>query len=175
MRRRHAMRSLLISAVVVAVLSACDADTPGPDQTSVTSPTPPPTALTSTPAVRSASAAPRTQKWVDLQVGECLADLPPSDPSVVTVSIVDCAAAHQAEVYCRAPVGVNAATADVANERCAAGFSHYTGQALDDGPFAVTYLIDSNQDRTSDNPDASTVICLLHAADGGALTGSAHR
>jgi hypothetical protein len=39
----------------------------------------------------------------------------------------------------------------------------------------MTYLIDSNQDRTSNNPLPSTVICLLQAADGGPLTGSAHR
>ncbi|HVQ84390.1 MAG TPA: hypothetical protein VMS84_06405, partial [Mycobacterium sp.] len=39
-----------------------------------------------------------TVKWIDLQVGECVADLPPADLSRVTVTVVDCATAHLAEV-----------------------------------------------------------------------------
>ena len=39
----------------------------------------------------------------------------------------------------------------------------------------MTYLIDSNQDRTSNNPLPSTVICLLQSANGHPLTGSARR
>lgn len=119
--------------------------------------------------------SPRTKKWIDLEAGDCLADLPPTDPSVVTVTIVDCATAHQAEVYLRAGVGVNAAIADVANQKCDTGFSGYTGRSIDGSPFAVTYLIDSSQDRTSANPEPSTVICLLHASNGQPLTGSARR
>ena len=110
-----------------------------------------------------------------MQVGDCLADLPPSDPSVVTVRVVDCATAHAAEVYLRGPLAVNAAVAAVANQDCAAGFSQYTGQSADASPFAVTYLIDSNQDRTADNPTPSTVICLLQAANGQPITQSARR
>ncbi len=94
---------------------------------------------------------------------------------MITVSVVDCAAVHAAEVYLRGPLAVNDAVADVANQQCAAGFSQYTGQSVDGGLFAVTYLIDSNQDRTADNPAPSTVICLLHAADGHPLTESARR
>ena len=115
------------------------------------------------------------QKWIDLQVGDCLADPPPSDPSVVTVSVLDCAIPHAAEVYLRADVEVNAAIADVADRECDAGFIRYTGRSAGGGPFVVTYLIDSNQDRTSANPLPSTVICLLQAANGGPLTGSARR
>ena len=118
---------------------------------------------------------PRSEKWIDLQVGDCLAELPSSDPSVVAVTVVDCAITHAAEVYLRGPLAVNAAVADVANQECAAGFSQYTGQSVDDGSFAVTYLIDSNQDRTADNPNPSTVICLLHTANGAPLTRSARR
>jgi len=114
-------------------------------------------------------------KWVDLEIGDCVANLPPSDLSVVTVTIVDCATPHEAEVYLRAAVGVNAAIADVANRECNAGFSRYTGRSVDGSPFAVTYLIDSNQDRTSSNPDPSTVICLLQPANGRPLTESARR
>jgi hypothetical protein len=94
---------------------------------------------------------------------------------VVTVTIVDCAAAHEAEVYFPAAMQMNAAIADVANHECAVGFSQYTGRSIDASPFAVTYLIDSNQDRTSSNPTPSTVICLLQAANGRPLTESARR
>ena len=94
---------------------------------------------------------------------------------VVTVSVVDCALAHAAEVYLRADVEVNAAIADVADRECGAGLTRYTGQAVGGGPLAVTYLIDSNQDRTSANPLPSTVICVLTASNGGPLTGSARR
>jgi hypothetical protein len=112
---------------------------------------------------------------VDLQVGDCLADPPPSDPSVVTVAAVDCATPHEAEVYLRAPLAVNAAVDAVANHDCAAGFFQYTGRSLEGSTFAMTYLIDSSQDRTSANPAPSTVICLLQGADGRALMQSARR
>jgi len=116
-----------------------------------------------------------TEKWIDLQAGECVADLPPADGSRVDVTVVDCATAHLAEVYLRAPTAVNAAIATVANRDCAAGLAPYTGQSVDSGRFSITYLIDSNQDRTGANPTPSTVICLLQAANGQPLTGSARR
>lgn len=147
------------------------------------SPTPTTTAsavaiTTTTPAVVAAPPAlpaSRTEKWIDLQIGDCLADLPPSDPAVVTVSVVDCAHEHAAEVFLRADLEVNAAVADVADHQCGAGLTQYTGQPVRGGPFTVTYLIDSNQDRTSANPLPSTVICLLQSSAGGPLTGSARR
>jgi len=115
-----------------------------------------------------------TVKWIDLQVGQCVADLPPADLSRVTVTVVDCATAHLAEVYLRAPVAVNAAVANVANQRCNAGLAPYTGQSATGSPYSITYLIDSNQDRTGADPTPSTVICLLQAANGQPLTGSVH-
>ena len=90
---------------------------------------------------------------------------------MVTVSVVDCAIPHSAEVYLRADVEVNAAIADVADRECGAGFTQYTGQSVGGSPFVVTYLIDSNQDRTSANPLPSTVICLLQAAERRAADG----
>ena len=116
-----------------------------------------------------------SEKWIDLQTGECVADLPPADLSRVTVTVVDCATAHLAEVYLRRPMAVDTAIATVANRDCAAGFTPYTGQPLGGGRFSITYLIDSNQDRTGANPNPSTVICLLQAANGQPLTGSARR
>ncbi|HWS91719.1 MAG TPA: hypothetical protein VN255_09575 [Mycobacterium sp.] len=137
-------------------------------------------ALLAASATVTATAAPsppgsRTEKWIDLQVGDCLTDLPPADLSRVTVTVVDCATAHLAEVYLRAPMAVDAAIANVANRDCAAGLAPYTGQPVDRSPYSITYLIDSNQDRTRANPAPSTVICLLQAANGQPLTGSAHR
>jgi hypothetical protein len=61
-------------------------------------------------------------------------------------------------------------------EWCTAGFKEYAGQTIGGpGPmtYAMTYLIDSDQNRTSSNPDPSTVICLLEAAGSGPLTSSA--
>lgn len=114
-----------------------------------------------------------TEKWIDLRTGECVTDLPPADGSRVNVTVVDCATAHLAEVYLRAPMAVDSAIATVANRDCAAGLAPYTGGA--GGRFSITYLIDSNQDRTGANPTPSTVICLLQSANGQPLTGSAHR
>jgi hypothetical protein len=114
-----------------------------------------------------------TVKWIDLQVGDCVADLPPADLSRVTVTVVDCATPHLAEVYLRAPMAVNAAVAKVANDDCAAGFAPYTGRSVGGSPFSITFLIDSNQDRTGANPTPSTVICLLQATSGQPLTASA--
>jgi hypothetical protein len=116
---------------------------------------------------------PRTEKWVDLQVGDCVAEVPAVDLGAVTVDLVDCAMPHRAEVYLLAPIAVNAAVTDVANHVCTAGVAAYTGQPA--SAFAVTYLIDSRQDRTSDNPLPSTVICLIQGVDVRPVTGSAHK
>ena len=112
----------------------------------------------------------RQAKWVDLQVGDCLNTPPPTDPSIVEVTLVDCAAPHIAEVFLRANVAVNDAIAGVADQRCAAGLAQYTGQS---SRYTSTYLIDSNMDRTGHTPLPSTVICLLQSATGRSLNGSA--
>jgi hypothetical protein len=51
----------------------------------------------------------------------------------------------------------------------------FTGRASAGSPYTITYMIDSDQDRTFNNPLPSTVICLLQGAQGQSLTGSAHR
>jgi hypothetical protein len=164
-------------ALAAMALTACSGGAGSSDATSTSpaSTTSAQAATTTTVATPPTSQGPRTEKWIELQVGECLADPPPTDPSVVTVSVVDCAVAHAAEVYLRADVEVNAAIADVADRECDAGLTRYTGQSVGGGPFVVTYLIDSNQDRTSANPLPSTVICVLTTSNGGPLTGSARR
>ena len=161
----------------LALLTACGSGSSGAPATSARRDGLRAAAVTTTTAVAAPSTAqgPQTKKWIELQAGDCLADPPPSDPSVVTVSVVDCAIPHSAEVYLRADVEVDAAIADVADRECDAGFTQYTGQSVGGGPLVVTYLIDSNQDRTSANPLPSTVICLLQASNGGPLTGSARR
>jgi len=137
-------------------------------------PAPTPAAATAVPATP-ATPASRTEKWIDLKVGECVKDLPPADLSRVIVTVVDCRTAHLAEVYLRAPMAVDTAIANVANRDCAAGFASYTGQSVDGSAYSVTYLIDSNMDRTGATPMPSTVICLLQRANGQNLTGSARR
>jgi hypothetical protein len=172
------VRSLhaLCGLTTVSLLAACAANGghAGPTPTAPLPTTPAGKAITAT-APPPASHGSRTVKWIDLQVGNCLADLPPPDLSRVTVTAVDCATAHLAEVYLRAPMAVDTAVADVANRDCAAGFAPYTGQSVEGSPYSITYLIDSNQDRTGANPTPSTVICLLQAANGQPLTRSAHR
>lgn len=115
--------------------------------------------------------APRTLPWFNLQVGDCVDQIPAVDEGAVDVTLVDCAAPHRAEVYQRAPIPVDAAVTEVANQRCNDALTAYTGAS---GGYTVSYFIDSNQDRTADNPLPSIVICLLQDAGGGALTRSAH-
>jgi hypothetical protein len=169
-------RRVVLCACAIASLAAC-----GPvatdtsigttaTTTSAVSTSPPPTV-----AAPPMTLGPDTHKWVDLQVGDCIADVPAVDLGEVSVSIVDCGTTHAAEVYLRAPVEVNAAIADVANRVCAAGVPDYTGRPVDGSPYAVTYLIDSGQDRTVNNPLPSTVICLLQSASGQPLTTSARQ
>lgn len=117
--------------------------------------------------------APRTQNWVELVVGDCVAAVPAVELGEVSVTMADCATPHQAEVYLLAPIAVNTALTETANQECAAGLQTYAGAGA--GDFAVTYLIDSRQDRTDNNPLPSTVICLLQRADGQPITGSARR
>jgi non-ribosomal peptide synthetase component F len=107
---------------------------------------------------------------VDLSIGECIAEVPAVDVGVATVSVVDCATPHRAEVYLLAPVAVDAAIADVGDQACAAGVDAYTGGGR--GDLSITYLIDSKQDRTGAIPLPSTVICLLQDAEGAPLTAS---
>lgn len=112
----------------------------------------------------------RTQPWFNLQVGDCVDQVPAVDEGVVDVTLVDCSAAHRAEVYQRVPIPVDAAVTDIANQRCTEALAAYTRRPAD---FTISYLIDSNQDRTAANPLPSTVICLLQAAGGAPLSTSA--
>jgi hypothetical protein len=171
------MRVRCIPAVcgLCAVLASCATNGSHAGTSSSPAPTVPAkagatgvTAVPATPVVPGS----RTEKWIDLKVGECVTDLPPADLSRVTVNVVDCGTAHLAEVYLRAPMAVDSAIANVANRDCAAGFASYTGQSVDGSLYSVTYLIDSNMDRTGATPMPSTVICLLQGANGQFLTGS---
>jgi hypothetical protein len=121
-----------------------------------------------------ASPAPTTQmkNWFDLKVGDCVTEIPAIDTGVVSTTVVSCSAPHQAEVFLLAPLAVDTAIDQVAMTKCAKGFVDYTGHPFNGTSFAVTYLIDSNQDRTANNPTPSTAICLLQAADGSPLTKS---
>ena len=158
----------LITAMAVSACSSGTTPAPTATSTSVAPLTVSSTNAAPAPAVRSVN-------WFDLDVGDCLAGPPPFDPNVIAVSVVDCTTPHQAEVYRRVPLAVNAAVVDVATRKCDDGFTAYTGEPVGSGTFTTTFLIDSNQNRTSSNPDPSTVICLLEAADGRPLTAPANR
>ena len=170
---------LAILLATLAVVAACGTDRagsgPAPTAPMSSVAAPPTTPIPAPPVPTTPAPQQQTQKWTDLTVGQCLAELPPVDLTEQDVTVVDCTTTHQAEVYLRAPVKVDAAIADVADQKCAAGLAAYTGRATGAGQYTVTYLIDSDQNRTSSNPDPSTVICLLQATGGGPLTRSARR
>jgi len=167
---RRASRAALAAVALLAVpAGGCGAQRPA---TPMPQDTLPSTAPSTAPSQVATAAAPVIKRWVDLQAGDCLAAPPSSDPAEVMVSVVDCASAHRAETFLRADIPVNAALDDVASQRCDAGLAQYIGRSPG-GAFAITYLIDSVQDRTANNPYPSTVICLLQDPAGAPLTGSA--
>jgi hypothetical protein len=155
--------------VAVALVAGCAPAVVEPPAAS------PPSATTTTTTTASPPQTTRSVNWFDLAAGDCLADPPPVDPTVIAVAVVDCTSPHHAEVYLRAPLAVNTAITDVADRKCNEGFTEYTGEPVGSGTFSVTYLVDSNQNRTSSNPNPSTVICLLEAADGSVLVVPARR
>ena len=158
--------------LVVALVSGCAPTAEPPTAPSTEAPA---SATTTTTTTEPAPPSARIANWYDLGIGDCLVDPPPVDPTVVTVTVVDCSSPHRAEVYLRAPMAVNTAVADVVDRTCGRGLTDYTGHTVDDGTYATTYLIDSNQNRTSSNPTPSAVICLLEARSGGPLTSSARQ
>lgn len=168
-------RAVTAAVVATAVLTSCA----GRPATPSTSPSPSATsaapASTSADAPPATTAAPRTETWTALQTGDCLAQPPSSDPAEVMVNVVDCTGPHQAEVYLRTPIPVDAALTGTADAQCGTGFTGYTGTSPAALGYTITYLIDSDQDRTSNNPYPSTVICLLQGPPGQYLTGSARR
>lgn len=168
-------RMVCVVTVALATLTACSggAEPTGPSSVKSSSA---PSAVVAQPSSAQPPPAvtrpPVVKPWVDLTVGECVADVPAVDVGESTVSVVDCAAPHRAEVYLLAPVAVDAALADVGDRACAAGVDAYTGGRRD---LAVTYLIDSKQDRTGAIRLPSTVICMLQSATGAPLTASVAR
>ena len=181
LRRLRPLSVIAVALAAAAPLAGCDATkgadtTPGASSSSTSAPatsSPSASATGSSAAATTATQAPRVKKWIDLQVGDCLADVPPTDPAVVEVTVVDCSQPHMAETFVRAPIPVDAALDGTANAQCEAGFAEYTGRASAGSPYTVGYLIDSDQDRTGNVPLPSTVICLLQSGQGQSLTGSA--
>lgn len=160
----------ITAALVTTVyLTGCAAKKPTESADSSTS------ATASGTSASPAPTQPRTEMWIALKPGDCLAEPPSTDPAVVTVPLIDCSQPHAAETFLRAPIPVDAALEGTANTQCEAGFVEYTGRASAGSPYTFTYLIDSHQDRTDNNPLPSTVICLLQSAQGQPLTGSARK
>jgi len=71
-------------------------------------------------------------------------------------------------------IPVDTALTGNASAQCESGLGQYTAGASAAGQYSITYLIDSDQDRTSNNPLPSTLICLLQGAQGQPLSRSAH-
>lgn len=170
-RRLRLLSCLCASLTALTAVPSCGSSDSSKSSTSTSAVS----TTTTTVAAPPTTQTPQTKNWFDLQVGDCLTEIPAIDLGAVTATVVDCATPHQAEVYLLAPLTVNTAIADVADHKCAEGFPPYTGHPVLGSPFTVTYLIDSNQDRTSNNPTPSTAICFLQAANGGPLTESARR
>ncbi|WP_421840113.1 hypothetical protein [Mycobacterium sp.] len=166
---------VLCALTTTILLTGCTANNADAGAASPAAPPTMPAATAATDSPQPTTPTSRTQKWIDLQVGDCVADLPPADLSRITVTTTDCETTHLAEVYLRAPVPVDSAIATVANRECAAGFRPYTGHPVAGSHYSVTYFIDSHQDRTGADPTPSIVICLLQATNGQRLTRSAHR
>jgi hypothetical protein len=171
MRPSSSAAALCVSLAATALLPSCASTDPGG---TTTSDAPQATATTPTSAAApKAPPGPQTKNWFDLQVGDCVTEIPAIEDGVVSATVVDCATPHQAEVYLLAPLAVDTAVDRVAGDKCASGFVDYTGDAFNDSPYTVSYLIDSRQDRTANNPTPSTAICFLEDAHGGPLTTSA--
>ncbi len=176
--RRRPWAAVIMTLAAGAWLTGCAADTstgsegssPGPSLGS----SPGSSGQSTSAGVSTAPpAAPRTENWTKLEAGDCLAEAPPTDPAVVMVTLVDCSQPHLAETFLRAPIPVDAALDGTASTNCEAGFVEYTGGPSAGSPYSITYLIDSDQDRTFNNPLPSTVICLLQDPHGQPLIGSA--
>jgi hypothetical protein len=169
--------SRLKSIAGIAVALAATAPLAGCSGREAADATSAPVSSSAVPAIPATPATPtlppRPETWTALQAGDCLADAPPTDPATVTVTLVDCTQPHLAEVYLRADIPVNEALSDIAGSQCEAGFTAYTGKPVAGSGYTTTYLIDSDQDRTDNNPYPSTVICLLQDAQGRSLTDSA--
>jgi len=165
------MANRLLILTALAILPSCGSTPP--------SAAPPPATVEATGTTGTTGPSPsvaperRMVRWIDLQPGDCLADPPPTDPAVVQVRVVDCTEPHRAEAYLRAQVPVNAAISDTASAQCETGLPAYTGSPDAAARYRIAYLIDSEQDRTYNNPLPSTVICLLEGADGQWLDGPA--
>jgi hypothetical protein len=168
MRPSSSAAALCASLTALALLPSCASGDAGKTPSST-----PPVTTTTTVDLTTPAPATQTKSWFDLEVGDCVTEIPAIETGVVTVTVVDCATPHQAEVYLLAPLAVNTAIDQVANDKCTKGLVDYTGQPFNGGPFTVTYVIDSNQDRTANNPTPSTAICFLQANNGGPLTKSA--
>jgi hypothetical protein len=80
---------------VALTLVSCGSDgqTAAPTSADGTSTTTPSSSTTIAPAPP-ATEPPRAKNWFDLDIGDCLVDLPQVDVGEVTVGIVDCTGPH---------------------------------------------------------------------------------
>ena len=121
-----------------------------------------------------------TTAAADLKVGDCFNNTYGTDAngdSVVNNSVVDCAQAHDAEVFLVfvVPPGPNGYPGDEAigtlqQSRCDAAFTTYVGKDSGLSSYTIDYLRpDINSWASGDR----TIDCLIEDGNGGQLTGSA--
>ncbi len=81
-------RHVLYALSAVTMLAACSSNGArgGIASTNMNPTNPPATAETATVSPTPAPQSARTETWINLQVGDCLADLPPADLSRITVN-----------------------------------------------------------------------------------------
>jgi hypothetical protein len=129
-------------------------------------------------APSSSAAAPNAAA---LAVGQCFnttAFVPGSEIDVSTAQIVDCAGPHQHEVYAVVvepdPPGASypgdEPMDELASDQCLAAFTPYTGVDYQASSYDIA---NARPDRASWSRGDRNVICALHDADFGELTGSA--
>jgi hypothetical protein len=107
-----------------------------------------------------------------LEVGDCFND--PQADEVIDVPIVDCAEAHDYEVYYRfdmADGGFPGETAVLAalDEGCLAQFEGFVGQVYESSDLGYDGLYPTADSWAADDRE---IACLLYDWNGGRLTGS---
>ncbi|MDZ5622238.1 hypothetical protein [Nocardioides bizhenqiangii] len=176
---RFARSGLVAVALTALTVTGCgdepiDATNGSPgDPTSSASSTP-----TSTPTVEDEkNSVDLRPLWFTLEKGQCIGTLPAPDKKFRTLKVADCAEPHDAEV-----IGPTAKrVTETSGETCARAARRYVGGDPDAGGLEVTWIEsgyaepsdDSLTDLPQNDPYRYVLVCMLIAADGKKLTGSA--
>ncbi len=108
----------------------------------------------------------------EVEVGDCFDD--PDSDIVSALNVVDCAGAHDNEIFAEVFMSETSfpgdeAVGDFAFEACLERFEPYVGQAYVDSPLDYLYLGPTTESWDSGD---RAVLCVLYSADLSKLTGS---